>query len=199
MNNNKNQSMITLAIMIMFLVLLVIYMTMLQPANKELSNKNKQVEQLRNQSDLLTKALSRKIEKGKLPETEVQAALPLWDNTEQMVVSIKEIGQMTGTKLSSVSFSVSDSNQINTIIGGQEPMYPTVKELKVQAVIQGSYDQIRSWIVQIQKLPRLVNVDTVRYSLPVTGTTAAEISITGYFDPSYEYMLENPIIPTAKQ
>ncbi|MGO4181903.1 hypothetical protein AB4Z45_17415 [Paenibacillus sp. MCAF9] len=199
MDNNKNHSLIILAIMLMFLILLVSYVTMLQPAYKKLGDKKDQVVQLQKTTELLTKALSNKKEKGKLPEQEIQATLPLWDNTEQMIVSLKEIGLSTQTKLSSVSFSVSETNQLNTLIGTKEPMYPSVKELKTQLVIQGSYEQIRSWLVEVQKLPRLVIVDNIRYSMAISGSISAEISITAFFDPSYAFMLDNPVLPKAAE
>lgn len=197
MDKNKSHSIVILGVIMMFLILLVVFSTLLQPTYKKISSQNEELDRLKFQSGLLQKALDNKKEKGNLPEEEVQAALPLWDNTEQLVVSLKDIGQKTETKLTTVSFNVTDNNGIHTIIGSESPVYPNVKEVKVQAVVEGSYDGIRSWIVQMQKQERLIVIDSVRYSIPVGGLTSAEIAFTSYFDPSYGYLLENPVIPVG--
>ncbi|WP_424766780.1 hypothetical protein [Paenibacillus sp. sgz302251] len=198
MDKSKSHSLPFLAVIGMFLVLLVVYFALLQPSFNQLSEKKDEVAGLRDQAHLIERALGNKIEKGLLSD-ELQAALPLWDNSEQLVVSMKEIAQSSQTKLSSMSFSISDSNQIQALVGGTEPLYPDVKEIKAQVIVQGSYDQIRSWLVQVQNLPRLIVIDSVRYSMAVSGTVAAEISFTGYFDSSYAYLLENPVFPTAAE
>ncbi|RIX54047.1 hypothetical protein D3P08_07280 [Paenibacillus nanensis] len=196
MSLNKSQSMSIIAIIAMFLLLLVIFLIVLRPSFKEVEEQKRQVAQLEEQNAMLQKVLANKKEKTKDLPDDVQKALPLWDNTEQMVVSMKELAAATNTSLSSISFSVSDTNQIQAIAGGSEPLFPTVGELKVQTVIQGAYSEVRGWLVELQKLPRVVNVDSVRYSVGASGEMSAEVNFTGYYDPTYAYMLENPIMPT---
>ncbi|MEK3881705.1 hypothetical protein [Paenibacillus sp. PL2-23] len=196
MAQNKTHSIIILSIMVMFLLLLLGYFVILQPSFDSLKEQKDEVARLEDQASLLQRALANKKDKEKLSD-DIQEALPLWDNTEQMIAGMKALSAQTSTKLSSISFNVVDSNSIHSIIGAKEPLFPNVGELKVQAVVQGDYNEIRSWLVELQKLPRVVVVDSVRFSLAITGETAAEVAFTGYFDPTYGYLLENPIVPGA--
>lgn len=185
--------------MLLFLVLLLLYVILLQPSSNKLSDQKELVDQTEMQLNALQASMNRQDGEGSLPEQDIQAALPLWDDSEQLVVALKSLGQQTGAKLNSATIDLPGGNKLNTFTGSSDPLYPTVKEVNVHVSLLGTYAQVKGWMNQLQQQKRLIVINSFTLQQSDSGMNAAEIAFTAYFDPSYEQMLKNPILPvTAK-
>ncbi|SFE97590.1 type IV pilus assembly protein PilO [Paenibacillus catalpae] len=199
MDNTKNRSLGLIMMMLLFLVLLLLYVVLLQPSSNQLSDQKKLADQTERQLNALEASVNKQNGEGSLPEQDIQAALPLWDNSEQLVVSLKSLSQQTGAKVNSATIDLPGDNKLNTLDDSVDPIYPTVKEVNVHVFLLGTYTQVKSWMNQLQQQKRLIVVHSFSLQQSDSGMNTAELSFTAYFDPSYERMLKNPILPaTAK-
>ncbi|MNO57102.1 General secretion pathway protein M [compost metagenome] len=206
MNSSHHRSTLLLIIAALFLVLLILFAWLYVPSNKELSSIQQEKEQLDRKIQSLQLIIDKKkTVKGKLDEAVVQEALPLWDNTEQLVQQMRDIGKSTEATLNSASFSIIGSNDIHLLSGAEDQMYPNVKQMKIVASLEGTDQQMRSWLNQLEKLPRIIIVDSLRLNKSANSGNddsdrlKAELTFIAYFDPDYEPLLEHPILPkTAK-
>ncbi|MOA35283.1 General secretion pathway protein M [compost metagenome] len=125
----------------------------------------------------------------------------MWDNTEQLVQQMRDIGKSTEATLNSASFSIIGSNDIHLLSGAEDQMYPNVKQMKIVASLEGTDQQMRSWLNQLEKLPRIIIVDSLRLNKSANSGNddsdrlKAELTFIAYFDPDYEPLLEHPILP----
>ncbi|WP_168735714.1 type 4a pilus biogenesis protein PilO [Cohnella fermenti] len=191
----------TLGILLLFVFLLGFYFLQVNPLTGDIKKQEDEVSRLQKQSDLLTKKLNEKLaEKGSENMDEIQKALPLWDNTEQLLMDLNKIGSAVAVKTSSVTFSASESNELQTIVGGEQSPYPTVHELKTSVVLQGTYEQLLAWFDRLQQMERLTNIDSFTLAQPTTAEEKLKpitisVSLTAYFDPSYSELVTEVLEP----
>ncbi|CAM3478751.1 GspMb/PilO family protein [Paenibacillus lupini] len=199
MDNSKNRSVGLIVMMLLFLVLLLLYVVLLQPTNSELSDQKVQVKDTGLQLNVLQASVEKKEEGSDLPEQDIQEALPLWDNSEQLVISFKTLSQQTGAKVNSATIDLPGDNKLNTLIDSADPVYPTVKEINVHVSLIGTHAQVTSLMDKLEQQKRLIVVNSFTIQQTDSGLDTAELAFTAYFDPSYQPMLKNPILPeTAK-
>jgi len=189
---NKYRSPIILGMLILFLLLLALYMLGIQPANRKLGEQETELSQLNDQNALLEKKIDeRKSDASRDTEqAELLAQLPQGDNSEQLILDLRAIGALTGTRLKDVSFTVGDKNPIQEMTGSSTAAFPTVKQLNMTAVVEGDYTGIYNWMQALQSLPRIVNVDSFSFQRPadsggaqkLPGVITANISFTAYFE-----------------
>ncbi|WP_405104730.1 type 4a pilus biogenesis protein PilO [Paenibacillus sp. FSL K6-1217] len=189
---NKYRSPITLGVLTLFLLLFAFFMLGLQPASRAVKDQESQLSQLNEQNSLL----ERKIDERKndtsqqAEEAALLTQLPKGDNSERMILDLRSIGSVSGAKLRDVSFSIGQENPIQTMTGSGTVVYPTVKPLAMTAVVEGDYSSISNWLLALQQLPRVVNVDTLTYQLSSDGGGAggsskiitANVSFTAFFE-----------------
>lgn len=199
---NKYRSPITLGVLILFLLLFAFFMLGLQPTSREIKDQESQLSQLNEQNSLLENKIDER--KNDTSQQAEEAALlvqlPKGDSSEQMILDLRSIGSVTGTKLKDVSFSVGEQNPIQVMTGSSTALYPTVKQLNMTAVVEGDYAGISSWLLALQLLPRIVNVDSLTFQRPVggsgTGGTSsiitANVAFTAYFEDAEDTEGEDP-------
>jgi type IV pilus assembly protein PilO len=189
---NKYRSPIILGLLILFLLLFAFFMLGLQPASREVKDQESELSQLNEQNNLLQS----KIDEQKndtsqdAEEAALLAQLPKGDNSEQLILDLRSIGSATGAKLKDISFSVSDQNPIQGTTGSSTEEYPTVKQLNMTAVVEGNYAGVSSWLLALQSLPRIVNVDSLAFQRSSadesaqgsSGIITANVSFTTYFE-----------------
>ncbi|MCM3627154.1 GspMb/PilO family protein [Paenibacillus glycanilyticus] len=195
MDNTKNRSLGLIIMMLLFLVLLLLYVALLQPSSSKLSDQKELANQTEMQLNALQASVNKQNDGSSLPERDIQAALPLWDNSEQLVVTIKSLSQRTGAKVNSATMDLPGDNKLNAFTGVSDPLYPTVKEVNVHVSLLGTYAQVKGWMSQLQQQQRLIVVNAFTLQQTDSGINTAELSFTAYFDPSYEQMLKDPILP----
>lgn|GEM_PF-4565407 len=109
------------------------------------------------------------------------------------------MSQTTGVALLNATFSVTDGNQLQNMLGGAQTPYASVGELKTAVAIGGTYDRLLQWIEALQKLPRLVSVDNFAIAQPAPAdmgkAMTLNVNFTAYFDPSYRNLVDEELLP----
>lgn len=83
-----------------------------------------------------------------------------------------------------------EANPIQQMTGSAEVSFPTVKQIKMTAVVEGTYSGIRQWMDELQALPRIVNVDSFNFQQSYEDRTknntesilTANVAFTAYFE-----------------
>ncbi|WP_449601493.1 type 4a pilus biogenesis protein PilO [Paenibacillus sp. Marseille-Q9583] len=163
---NKYRSPIVLGVLILFLMLFAFYMLGVQPTNKEISAQNAEISQLEKEAEILqTKINELKSSATSLDseQQELLAALPKGDDSEGLIDDLREVGMSSQARLKDVSFILDEANPIQQMTGSAEVLFPTVKQIKMTAVVEGTYTGIRQWMDELQMLARIVNVDSFNF------------------------------------
>jgi len=163
---NKYRSPIVLGVLVLFLMLFAFYMLGVQPTNKEISAQNAEIGQLEKEAEILqTKINELKSSATSLDseQQELLAALPKGDDSEGLIDDLREVGMSSQARLKDVSFILDETNPIQQMTGSAEVLFPTVKQVKMTAVVEGTYTSIRQWMDELQALARIVNVDSFNF------------------------------------
>ncbi|AIQ38179.1 type 4a pilus biogenesis protein PilO [Paenibacillus sp. FSL R5-0345] len=163
---NKYRSPIVLGVLILFLMLFAFYMLGVQPTNKEISAQNAEISQLEKEAEVLQAKINELKSNAASVDSEQQellAALPKGDESEGLIVDLRGVSTSSEARLRDVSFILDEANPIQQMTGSAEVLFPTVKQIKMTAVIEGTYTGIRQWMEELQKLPRIVNVDSFNF------------------------------------
>lgn len=188
---NKYRSPIVLGLLILFLLLFAFFMLGVQPAKREIKDQESQLSQLNEQNSLVqSKIDERQSDTDQAAEeAELLAQLPTGDSTGQLILDLRKIGSFTETRLKDISFSVGEQNPIDVMTGLSTGAYPTLKQLNMTAVVEGNYIGISNWLLALQSLPRIVNVDTLSFqrsdvgNIPASSSIiAANVSFSAYFE-----------------
>ncbi|RKP57208.1 hypothetical protein D7Z26_04285 [Cohnella endophytica] len=202
----RNRSVAMVGFAFLFILLLLFYLLLIQPTSDEISANREELARVQGQIDLVQSKVEQKQEtRSEYSQDRVQAALPLTDNTEQVLLDINEIDKANGIDLQNVTFATGggeggdNKNTLYSIIGGETNPYPSVKELKVNVVLEGKYSSLLAWLDQVQKLPRLISIDTFDISKPVASAIdkpiVVNVAFTAFYDPSYRDMVDHVLQP----
>jgi len=190
---NKYRSPIVLGVLILFLMLFAFYMLGVQPTNKEISAQNAEISQLQKEAEILqTKINELKSSATSLDseQQELLAALPKGDDSEGLIDDLRAVGMSSQARLKDVSFILDEANPIQQMTGSAEVLFPTVKQIKMTAVVEGTYTSIRQWMDELQMLARIVNVDSFNFQQSYEERSAnspesiltANIAFTAYYE-----------------
>ncbi|MEK4353544.1 type 4a pilus biogenesis protein PilO [Paenibacillus sp. NPDC058367] len=190
---NKYRSPIVLGVLILFLMLFAFYMLGVQPTNKEISAQNAEIRQLEKEAEILqTKINELKSSATSLDseQQELLAALPKGDDSEGLIDDLRAVGMSSQARLKDVSFILDEANPIQQMTGSAEVLFPTVKQVKMTAVVEGTYTSIRQWMDELQALARIVNVDSFNFQQSYEERSAntpesiltANVAFTAYYE-----------------
>ncbi|NGM82341.1 type 4a pilus biogenesis protein PilO [Paenibacillus sp. 7124] len=191
---NKYRSPIVLGVLILFLMLLAFYLLGLQPASRKISEQEAQLAQLNEQNQLLQSQIDKlqSSSPGAEEKESLLAQLPRGDNSEQLILDLRAIGTMTSARLKDISFTAGNTNPIQEMTGASTAAYPTVKALKMTAIVEGDYTSIRNWMKALQMLPRIINVDSFVFqrssaknpgaAQSMNSILTATVSFTAYYE-----------------
>jgi type IV pilus assembly protein PilO len=163
---NKYRSPIVLGVLILFLMLFAFYMLGVQPTNKEISAQNNEISQLEKEAEILQTKINELKSSATSVDSEQQellAALPKGDDSEGLIDDLRAVGMSSEARLKDVSFILDEANPIQQMTGSAEVLYPTVKQVKMTAVVEGTYTSIRQWMDELQTLARIVNIDSFNF------------------------------------
>ncbi|MFD1903668.1 type 4a pilus biogenesis protein PilO [Paenibacillus rhizoplanae] len=97
-------------------------------------------------------------------QDELLAKLPRGDNSEQLIVDLQTIGTMTNARLKDIGFALEDNNPAQAMTSSSEAAFPAVKKtVKMDALVEGTYSNVLSWMNALQLLPRIINVDSFSF------------------------------------
>lgn len=187
---NKYRSPIVLGLLSLFLLLFVFFMFGIQPANREIKDQESQLSQLNEQNSLIQSKIDERQNDTDqaAEEAELLAQLPTGDSTGQLILDLRKIGSSNETRLKDVSFSVGEQNPIDVMTGSSTGAYPMLKQLNMTAIVEGNYVGISNWLLALQSLPRIINVDTLSFQRSDVATQAnssiitANVTFSAYFE-----------------
>lgn len=198
---NKN---ILIGLLLLFFILLfLVYQFYYQGKAGEEATLDQKLKEKRDAVALIAKTVRAK--QQEIPTTqdleEELIALPVWDNTEQIILQLREGEKAAGVSLQEMNVQLSDTNRLSQYMGGQEALFPTVKEIQINLNAEGSLAQIKAFLDRVEKSPRTMMVDTLSFGTgngkggaaaapQAGGTLFASISLTAYYDPTNAAMVD---------
>ncbi|WP_074111244.1 type 4a pilus biogenesis protein PilO [Paenibacillus sp. P46E] len=185
---NKYRSPIVLGVLVLFLLLLAVFILGIRPTNHTIEEQNLQMSQLEQQNGLLQNKINElKSSAADHQEQEsLLAQLPRGDNSEQLILDLRSIGTLTNARLKDIGFAVGAGNRIQEMTGASEAAFPTVKQLKMTALVEGDYASVRNWMTALQLLPRIINVDSFSFQQSSGSIISANITFTAYYEEAPE-------------
>lgn len=120
----------------------------------------------------------------------ITGELPKGDDSEGLIVDLREVSTSSQARLKDLSFVLDEANPIQQMTGSAEVSFPTVKQIKMTAVVEGTYSGIRQWMDELQALPRIVNVDSFNFQQSYEDRTknntesilTANVAFIAYFE-----------------
>ncbi|MFC4103328.1 hypothetical protein [Paenibacillus xanthanilyticus] len=198
---SKNRTAVMLLAVILFLALFALYMYLVKPAGDTIANQESELSTLDSQRAILQKKVDERKQKNEgFDAAAVQEALPLWDNTEQLLLDLYQIEAITFADTLTANFTIEDKNTeaeneeaIDTgDVGDGQSTEPsalsTAKKVEVSVSIKGREADIGKYVYAVQNMKRLVVVDKFDISgnsRDSTKQVTASLVFTAYFDPSY--------------
>lgn len=182
---SKHRNVVLLGIVLLFVILLAFYAWVLHPLTKQSDQYDAQLSQIQQEYNLIQTKIAQL--KGSQPNEQqqaVQAAIPATVASEKLLLQLQQVDQSSYARITDVEFVNIDPNNSGDIAA--EDLGVNVGQIRMNAEIEGGYAEIREWMNQLQKLPRLITVDSFSFQQPYTpgksGTIlTANVSFTAYY------------------
>ncbi|USB33686.1 type II secretion system protein GspM [Paenibacillus sp. YPG26] len=187
----KYRTVLLPAAVLLFLLLFAFYMLAVQPVVKEAAAQQEEISTLEQDNGLMQNRVNEL--KGNNEDSPEMAAireyLPASENTEQLILDFAQINRKAAVILQDVQFTLPESNLIRSSSSKDKSPFPTVREVKMTATLEGNYSQIKLWMSELQKLKRLIAIDSFNFQRPYEtqapgSVIKATVSFTAYYDPS---------------
>ncbi|MFB9325207.1 hypothetical protein ACFFSY_04650 [Paenibacillus aurantiacus] len=204
---SKNRTAVMLIAVILFLALFALYMYLVQPAGDTIAEQESELSTLASQRAILQKKVDERAQKNDgFDAVAVQEALPLWDNTEQLLLDLHQIESITYADTLTANFTIEDKDNeagneeaIDTGDAGNGPStepsaMASAKKVEVSVTIKGRDADIAKYVYAVQNMKRLVVIDKFDISGNSRDSTkqiTASLVFTAYFDPSYLPMVDD--------
>lgn len=203
---SKNRTAVMLLAVILFLALFALYMYLVRPTGDTISEQESELSTLDSQRAILQKKVDEREQKNEgFDAAAVQEALPLWDNTEQLLLDLHQIESITYADTLTANFTIEDKNSeaeseeaIDTGDVDDQSTEPSAlasaKKVEVSVSIKGRDADIMKYVYAVQQMKRLVVIDKFDISGNSRDTTkeiTASLVFTAYFDPSYLPMVDD--------
>lgn len=190
---NRYRSSIVLGLLGLFLVLFVFYMFAIRPVNNDIAMQDNEISLLGQEKEILENKINElKNADGKAGTDKdvMLAAIPQGDDSEGLILQLQRIGNSSHAKLKDIGFLMAESNEISAWTQINQEAASSLKELKMAAVVEGSYEEINEWLKQIHELPRIIAIDSFSfqrpYEFPSPGKPGsiltANVSFTAFFE-----------------
>ncbi|WP_028987460.1 type 4a pilus biogenesis protein PilO [Thermicanus aegyptius] len=183
-----------LLLLLLFIGAYLLYFFLFQGKEEKLASLTQEIKQKGDMVLQLNRLVKEKVEsQPKQDDLEKEmTALPIWDNTEQLILEFKKSEGKTGVSLTNVQFQNSDLNRLNEYGGSPTPLFPNVKEVQVNMMVTGTYTSIHAFLEEIEKSPRFMIINSVNFGTAATGgenllqgtKLTASIQLSAYYDPS---------------
>ncbi|CAM4422610.1 type 4a pilus biogenesis protein PilO [Paenibacillus tarimensis] len=203
----NNRQALILAATVMLLVLLAGVVYLILPGSRAVDEQEAEITALSSQFQLLENKLAeREREASGLDMADVQAALPLWDNSEQLLLDLQQLENDTGVELMSSTFTLAApaaDNQttdqaagVDSGISGSSSM----GRVQLSLVVSGTYQDLLNWMDGVQSLPRLITIESFAVSKPQAAEVSwkpitVNVTLTAYYDPSYRGLVDEVLWP----
>ncbi|WP_339220680.1 type 4a pilus biogenesis protein PilO [Paenibacillus sp. FSL H8-0332] len=190
---NKYRSAIVLALLVLFLILFGFYMFAIRPVKNDIAMQDNEFSLLEQEKGILTNKINelKSEEQGTdSSEDTLLAGIPQGDDSEALILALQRIGTSSHARLKDIGFSQTESNEISPWTGIIPEAAGSLREIKMAAIVQGSYAEIKEWLKQLHDLPRILAVDSFSFQQPYEFPTrmkpgsilTANVSFTAYFE-----------------
>jgi type IV pilus assembly protein PilO len=186
------RSLIIIVLLILFLALFYFYYFVLVEMKQEIRDKEAEIRASEDQIQMVASAIQKKKAQQPMPEfriSEIIESIPYWDNEEQLVRDFRRAQSLSGVTIENISFSISDGNTLYQFTNSEEPIFPTLKEVEINLVVNGSYQNIKEFVKSIQQFSRLLLIRSSSYTSEAQ-MLQMNLSLTGYFDPTFQQWLD---------
>ncbi|GGN93049.1 hypothetical protein [Saccharibacillus kuerlensis] len=183
---HNNRQALVLGIAVLFLLLLIPYVLIIRPQAEEKVSNDSEIAFLQQTNDLFQRKIDELSDQevGGLSSEQIAQRLPEGPDQEQVVTDLYNVGLSTNVRLVDASFanekSADGTVSPETNVGTPEQ----IKSVYVTAKIQGSYEGIKSWMKEIQDLPRLTAIEQFTLNKPYVYKGSL-LSATVTFSASY--------------
>ncbi|WP_342563283.1 type 4a pilus biogenesis protein PilO [Paenibacillus sp. FSL R7-0345] len=189
---NKYRSPIVMGMLILFLILLAFYMLAIRPVSSDIAMQNSELSLLERERSVLENKINELQTAGDnltSDEETLLAAIPLGDGNEALINDLKAIGSSSHARLKDIGFSLTGTSTASTWAGVPATSAAGLQEIKMTAVVEGGYIEIHEWLKQLNKMPRLITVDSFAFQQPYEFPTAqkpgsiltANVAFTAYY------------------
>lgn len=183
---NRYRSPIVLGVLVLFLLLFAFFLLGFQPTNTKIAEQEAEMAQLEQQNSLLQRKIDERQSSVENSEAEdaLLKQLPRGDASEQLLLDLREVGTMSDARLKDIGFAAEDTNSVQDRSGSAAAVFPGVKQLRMTALVEGTYSNVRSWLNALQLLPRIINVEafSFQHSSNSGNIISANVTFTAYFE-----------------
>ncbi|WP_340026109.1 type 4a pilus biogenesis protein PilO [Paenibacillus sp. FSL K6-1096] len=190
---NKYRSSIVLGLLGLFLILFAFYMFAIRPLNNDIARQDNEISLLGQEKEILVNKISQlknAEEEAAADKDTMMAAIPQGDDSEGLILQLKRIGNSSHAKLKDIGFLLAESNEISAWTQIQPEATGSLKELKMAAVVEGSYAEINEWLKQLHDLPRIIAIDSFSFQRPYEfpspvkpgSILTTNVSFTAFFE-----------------
>lgn len=189
---NKYRSPIVMGMLILFLILFAFYMLAIRPVSSDIAMQESELSLLDRERSVLENKINELKGAGdslSADEETALAAIPSGDGSEALINDLKAIGDSSHARLKDIGFSLTGTSTASTWAGVEASSAAGLQEIKMTAIIEGGYAEIHEWLKQLNKMPRLVTVDSFAFQQPYEFPTAqnpgsiltANVAFTAYY------------------
>nr|WP_243896071.1 type 4a pilus biogenesis protein PilO [Paenibacillus sp. F411] len=191
---NKYRSPVVMGVLLLFVVLLGFYLLGLQPTIDTMEEQEAEIARVSDEKALLQRKVDELKGAADSQDQELLSsydALPEGDEADQLVLQLRTAGIRSSARLKSIEFNLTGTNGLQLVLGGNEGAYPFIKEVSMNAEVEGTRAQIIAWMDQLEKMPRIIKVDSFSLQrrsgpseLPENALLTANVVFTAYYESS---------------
>ncbi|WP_175415362.1 type 4a pilus biogenesis protein PilO [Paenibacillus algicola] len=191
---NKYRSPVVMGVLLLFVVLLGFYLLGLQPTIDTMEEQEAEIARVSDEKTLLQRKVDELKGAADSQDQELLSsydALPEGDEADQLVLQLRTAGIRSSARLKSIEFNLTGTNGLQLVLGGNEGAYPFIKEVSMNAEVEGTRAQIIAWMDQLEKMPRIIKVDSFSLQrrsgpseLPENALLTANVVFTAYYESS---------------
>lgn len=182
----KSRPAMLLGLSLLFLILLAVYMLGVRPLSERSAEYDQNIAQMQQENNLLQQKVIELKSNAASEETVIQA-VPSADQSEQLLLSLQQVGQKSNARLTDIAFATKNAATDTTATSpdAQSLQIPG-GQLQMSAQVEGGYTEIKNWLREVQKLPRLITVDSFSFDEPYQASKAtpfitAKVVFTAYY------------------
>ncbi|AIQ49668.1 hypothetical protein R70723_30160 [Paenibacillus sp. FSL R7-0273] len=190
---NKYRSPIVLGMLILFLILFAFYMLGIRPVSSDIALQSSELSLLEREGSALQSKINELKGAGDSLSADEETALdaiPQGDGSEALINELKAIGDSSHARLKDIGFSLTGTSTAGTWTGSAAASAAGLQEIKMTAIVEGGYAEIHEWLKQLNKMPRLITVDSFAFQQPYEFPTAqnpgsiltANVAFTAYYE-----------------
>lgn len=181
----KSRPALLLGLSLLFLIMLAVYMLGVRPLSERSAQYEQNIAQMQEETTLLQQKVI-ELKSNSASQGTVEQAVPSTDQSEQLLLSLQQVAQKSNARLTNISFATKNAATETTTSPDAQSLKIPGGQLQMSAQIEGGYTEIKNWLRELQKLPRLITVDSFSFDEPykvskATPFLTAKVVFTAYY------------------